>query len=170
MNNHNNHHSNVHNNHHTNGHTTPNNIPDDITQSDAVSPRFRNDLGGHLVMNFCYSCKSEFSARSIHDVMEHYSLFHDRYTSLCLYCKTGKVHQYKSDSRGLQYYHDCYRSKMNYDKWAQHGVQTIRWREIMRIVSITRITYSTNFHCACNWHRVRHLRNSDQVCVRQDWT
>jgi hypothetical protein len=89
---------------------------DGITQSDAVSPRFRNDINGQEVVNFCYSCKSEFTSKSTNDVIEHYSQVHERFSSYCLYCKTGKVHQYKSDTRGLQFYHDCYRSKMNYDK------------------------------------------------------
>lgn len=91
-------------------------LNDDQTHTDAVSPRFRTDLTGQEVNNFCYSCKSEFTTRSVHDLMEHYSQPHERFSSLCLYCKTGKVHQYKSDAKGLQFYHDCYRSKMNYDK------------------------------------------------------
>lgn len=111
--NHNNHH-NLINHQQSNGTRTGNN--EGITQSDAVSPRFRTDLNGAEVLNFCYSCKSEFTTRSVHDLMDHYSQPHDRFSSLCLYCKTGKVHQYKSDNRGLQFYHDCYRSKMNYDK------------------------------------------------------
>lgn len=96
------------NNHHNNS--------DGITQSDAISPRFRNDLAGELTNNYCYSCRSEFTSRNIHDIMEHFSKPHESNLK-CLYCKTGKVHQYKSEGKGsIQYYHDCYRSKMGYDK------------------------------------------------------
>lgn len=107
-----------HRQNHQNGNNNLHNHPnhsDGITQSDAVSPRFRT-LGGDLVTNYCYSCKSEFSARNIHDVMEHYAKPHE--SSLkCLYCKTGNVHQYKCELKGaVQFYHDCYRSKMGYDK------------------------------------------------------
>lgn len=93
------------------------NSPEGITQSDAISPRFRNDLtNNEAILNFCYSCKTEFTIRNVHDLMEHYSKPHERFSSYCLYCKTGKVHQYKSDVKGIQFYHDCYRSRMNYDK------------------------------------------------------
>ncbi|CRK97547.1 CLUMA_CG010935, isoform A [Clunio marinus] len=103
-------------NHYHNGSRHQNNASDGITQSDAVSPRFRTDLNNQEVMNFCYSCKSDFIIRSVHDLMDHFSQPHERFSSYCLYCKTGKVHQYRSDTKGLQFYHDCYRSKMNYDK------------------------------------------------------
>lgn len=86
------------------------------SEIDATSPRFRTDLNDEAVTNFCFSCKSEFITRNVHDLMEHYSEPHERFSSFCLYCKTGKVHQYKSDRKGMQYYHDCYRSKMKYDK------------------------------------------------------
>lgn len=108
--------NNNHIQHQTNGTRTPNPIPDGITQSDAVSPRFRTDLNGQEEVNFCYSCKSEFTSRSVQELIEHYSQPHERFSSYCLYCKTGKVHQYRSDIKGLQFYHDCYRSKMKYDK------------------------------------------------------
>jgi hypothetical protein len=144
-----------HNNHNRfnhriqNGSRPANNIPDDITQSDAVSPRFRSDLNGQAVQNFCYSCKSEFTTTSVHDLMEHYSQPHDRFSSYCLYCKTGKVHQYKSDAKGIQFYHDCYRSKMNYDKWAASQMIGSEWnqtnprREINQIIGITQISFSS---------------------------
>lgn len=83
---------------------------------DATSPRFRADLNTIEVRNFCFSCKDDFVTRDIHDLMEHYSRFHEHFASFCLYCKTGKVHQYKSERKGIQYYHDCYRSRMKYDK------------------------------------------------------
>lgn len=87
------------------------------TQNDAVSPRFRADLKDLTqINNYCYSCKSEFKTRNVHDLMEHYSKPHERSSAYCLYCQTGKVHQYKSDKKGLQIYHDCFRSKMGYDK------------------------------------------------------
>ena len=105
-----------HNNRYNNQITNGSKSNEGVTQSDAVSPRFRTDLNGKAVQNFCYSCKSEFTTTSVHDLMEHYSRPHERFSSYCLYCKTGKVHQYKSDSKGNQFYHDCYRSRMNYDK------------------------------------------------------
>lgn len=106
-----------------NGSQSLNSISEGTTHPDAVSPRFRTDLAaGQEVTNFCYSCKSEFTTRSVHDLMEHFSQPHERFSSFCLYCKTGKVHQYKSDAKGLQFYHDCYRSKMNYDKWDRRPV------------------------------------------------
>lgn len=115
-----NNHQHIYNNQ-TNGTRTSNNNPDDITQSDAISPRFRADLNGQEVVNFCYSCKSEFTSRSVHDLMEHYSQPHDSYSSDCLYCK-GKVHQYRNDTQGRQFYHDCYRSKMKYDPWVELSI------------------------------------------------
>lgn len=110
-----NHPNNYSHNHHNNSRSSNNS--DGITQSDAVSPRFRIDLTANdSVVNYCYSCKSEFTARNIHDIMEHYSRPHESNLK-CLYCKTGKVHQYKSERKGsVQFYHDCYRSKMGYDK------------------------------------------------------
>lgn len=103
------------NNHHHS--ILANNNSDGITQSDAISPRFRNDSTNEPVLNYCYSCKSEFTVRIINDLMEHYSRPHERFAGNCLYCKTGKVHQYKSYDKGVtKFYHDCYRSKMKYDK------------------------------------------------------
>lgn len=112
--NHHHQHNHRNNNHHNNSRSSNNS--DGITQSDAISPRFRSDLIGDLATNYCYSCKSEFLARNIHDIMEHYSKPHSSDLK-CLYCKTGNVHQYKCEQKGVvQYYHDCYRSKMGYDK------------------------------------------------------
>lgn len=91
-------------------------MDDQRSEIDAISPRFRTDLNNEEVTCFCFSCKSEFKIRNIHDLMEHYSQPHERFSSFCLYCKTGKVHQYKNDRKGMQYYHSCYRSKMKYDK------------------------------------------------------
>lgn len=87
------------------------------TQHDAVSPRFRNDIAGTPAINYCYSCKSEFQTRNVQDLINHYGdNVHVNYSSFCLYCKKGKVHEYRTDDKGLQYYHDCYRSSKNYDK------------------------------------------------------
>lgn len=146
--NHNNHQNLLNNQHNrSNGTRTANSIPDEFTHTDAVSPRFRTDLNGQEVTNFCYSCKSEFTSRSVHDLIEHYSQPHERFSSYCLYCKTGKVHQYKSDVKGLQFYHDCYRSKMNYDKWVRWSPLLTRLSndprlliEITRIIKISRIS------------------------------
>lgn len=88
----------------------------DESEIDATSPRFRTDLNNVEVRNYCFSCRHEFITKDIHDLMEHYSRFHEHFASFCLYCKNGKVHQYKSERKGIQYYHDCYRSRMKYDK------------------------------------------------------
>lgn len=155
--NHNNHQNLIGNHHQVNGMRTTTSIPDDITQSDAISPRFRSDINGQEVLNFCFSCKSEFTTKSIHDLMEHYSQAHERFSSYCLYCKTGKVHQYKSDTRGLQFYHDCYRSKMNYDKWVRWSLisplngQSIDWNTR----NISNIINSSTWNAACTRSRQR---------------
>lgn len=101
-------------NHYLN-HLRPSNNLEGMTQSDAVSPRFRNDRNNDPIINFCYTCKTEFSVRNIHDLMEHYSKPHESDLK-CLYCKKGNVHQYKNEKGMIKYYHDCYRSKMGYDK------------------------------------------------------
>lgn len=161
----------------TNGtRTLSNNQDGGITQSDAVSPRFRTDLNGEKVTNFCYSCKSEFMTRSVHDLIEHYSQPHERFSSYCLYCVTGKVHKYKSDVKGAQFYHDCYRSKMNYDKWDIGAPQMEIKRSDPRLATLNELSESLEYQYSINllqhFHStsMKHYRNSDQVCMKQEWT
>lgn len=106
---------NHHNYNYNKNYSRSSNNSEGITQSDAISPRFRTDLSNDPVIHFCYSCKTEFSVRNIHDTIEHYSKPHDTHLK-CLYCKKGNVHQYKNEKGIIKYYHDCYRSKMGYDK------------------------------------------------------
>lgn len=82
--------------------------------TDAVNQRFLERTAPPEQAH-CLSCESSFLKETIADVIKHYAdQAHPQFFSPCLYCR-GKIHRYR-DGKGIQYYHDCYRSTKKLDQ------------------------------------------------------
>uniref|UniRef100_A0A8D8GCT8 (northern house mosquito) hypothetical protein n=1 Tax=Culex pipiens TaxID=7175 RepID=A0A8D8GCT8_CULPI len=83
------------------------------TEHDAVNQRFLERLEPEQAQ--CLSCGGTFSKETIAEVIRHYAdAPHPQFYSACLYCG-GKCHRYR-DGKGIQVYHDCYRSTNKLDQ------------------------------------------------------